>query len=172
MSNEPINATSLDDLAPPVMTITIPRPDGVMVNVKLRALTEGEVWKIRQSIAWPKPPVGGYKSGGIPILDYADTNYLKAQSECNKTLATKAILLGLQLEIPGSTEDERLENLESKLGNYAFQLLVEASNRLNLVGEEEIAAVARSFRPEGTPYPQAPASAGLDAQAMAEFVAD
>ncbi len=168
MSNEPIVATSLDDLAPPVMEITIPRPDGRLVTVKLRALSEGEVWKIRQSIVWPKPPISNYKAGGVPVYAYQDANYLKELSNGNKTLATKAILAGLQLDIPGENEEERLAALESKLGNYAFQLLVEASNRLNLVGEEEIAAVAASFRPEGTPYTSPTKGAGLDAGPVAE----
>src|SRR5512139_316786 len=81
MSTEPLEATSLDDLGEVTFTIDIPRPDGHVVRVRLRTLTDAQVWEIRNSITWPSAPIRDIKriEGEItPVYDYGNADYLKS----------------------------------------------------------------------------------------------
>lgn len=146
---EPITATSLDDLAEVVVKVEIARPDKSIILVPMRSLPESEIFALRQSIKWPTPPPGEFKKSG-PVLNYQDEGYQTAMGEANRKLQYLVFLHGLQLSIPGETDEEKLTTLESRLGNYAYMQLIRASNRLNIVTEEDFAALAQSFRAAGT----------------------
>ncbi len=150
--SESIRATHLDDLGIAPVVVTLHRPDGQAVEVVMRPLSEGEMWELRRGITWPKPPVKDLQRVNgqvVEIYDYESDGYLGEQAEANRLLNQRALLVGLQLEIPGGTEDEKIVALRARLGSYAYRALLEASQRMNIVGGEELAAVVASFRPSG-----------------------
>lgn len=173
MASIEIFAETLDDLAEVVVSVALQRPDGLTIRVKLRALPESEVRHIRRSIAWPEPPVGDFQriAGQVtPIYNYQDKAYQLAVEDANAELAYKMMLAGLQLSIPGETDADKLAALKSRLGQYAFTALLEATNRLNITSQEDIAAVARSFRAERANGTASHVASEIDAQRVAELI--
>lgn len=164
-------ATSLSELGEVTVEVEVQRPDGVVLAVPLRTLTEAKMREIRASVVWPTPPVVDMKKVGGEVVNVYDRNdpaYLAADREADALLSYKALLAALDLDIPGDTEAERLAALQNGLGAYAFAVLLTAVNRINVISPEEIAQVARSFqrrRPAGAPGNGA---AGADAQPVAE----
>lgn len=149
MEPKTITAATLDDLGPVPVVVTLARPDGVRVDVTLRALTADEVARERRAVKWPAAPITDYKKIGgevLPVYNREDPGFLAAVAEANNEYARRIFLACLQLQIPGDTDAEKLDALKTKLGHYAAQQLVEATQRLNFVDAEEIAAVGRSFR--------------------------
>lgn len=149
---EPLTATSLDDLADVLVDVAISRPDGRTVLVPMRALPESECFALRLAITWPQPPVSNVvKTEGQvrPVYNYNDDGYLAATREANRKLSFLVLLHSLRVPIPGADEAERLATLQARLGNFAYMQLVTASNKLNLVTEEDLAAMANSFRAGG-----------------------
>ena len=143
---EPIFAQSLDDLGAVPVTITIPRPDGKSVDVRLRALSEQEIWDIRKSIVWPKAPIINVSKDGRETYDFNNESYLAAFDEASRLQAHKMLLKTLSFPIPGETEAEQIEALQKRMGQYAFTILIRAVNEINIVKEETLALVANSFR--------------------------
>ena len=170
-----IQATTLDDIGAVLVVVTVNRPDGRQVDVTMRALPESEVWALRRSVKWPKPPIKDYKKTGgdvNPVLDYQDEGYREGVNDANRLLGQKMLLASLQLAIPGETETEKIAALEDGIGQYAFTILVAASQELNIVGAEELANVARSFRPVGAAGASGNGAAGPDAGPVAEPAAE
>jgi hypothetical protein len=160
---EPFTATSLDDLAEGPVAVTVRRADGRAVVVPMQPVTEDEVFRLRLSITWPKPPIKDLgKVNGVvtPTYNFEDEGYLKAQREAGRRQTYLVLLRGLAIDVPGATDDEKIAALQSKLGNSMFTQLLAASNQLNTVDEGELAAVANSFRPGRT----AGAEGGHEAQ--------
>jgi hypothetical protein len=150
MSQEPITARTLDDLSEIEIYITITRPDGQKVDVPLRAMTGEEVWKIRRTITWPKPPIKDFQKirGKVePIYDEQNADYQAALEDANRLLSYRMMLGSLKIEIPGATEEERLANLMNRLGQWAFNHLLAATSRLNIPQLDEVVEAALSFRP-------------------------
>ena len=152
MKREPqktIKALSLDDLSAVTLIVTIRRPDGQRVEVELRSLSEDEMWQIRRSIKYPKPPVGDFKKIGnevVPQYNYTDVDYQSLIREADRELAHRTLIAALVFEISGETIEGKMITVKSKLGEYAFVSLLEAVKRINIVSNEEIAQVADSFR--------------------------
>ena len=170
-----IQATSLADLGPVPVVVTVNRPDGRRVDVTMKPLAEKEIWAVRRSVKWPKPPIKDYKKTGgdvTPILDYQDETYRESVNDANRLLGQKMLLACLQLKIPGETEEERIAALEDGIGQYAFSVLVAASQELNIVSAEELANVARSFRPAGDAGSSHDGTAGIDAGAVESVAAE
>jgi len=148
-TDEIIEARTLADLGAVPVYVTIRRPDGRQVEVKLKALTEAQMWEIRRAVKWPRPPVKDLRKVNgqvVQDLDYENEDYLNGLNEANRRLGLKVLLGCLQLAIPGETEAEQMAALQDTLGQYAVSVLVEAAQHLNIVGAEELARVAHSFR--------------------------
>ena len=148
---EPIEATTLDDLGEFIFTAEIPRPDGRIVRVKMRALSDGKAWEIGKSVKWPKPPVTDYKKiegEALPVYDYQNENYLNTRREADRDLTRRTLAASLVLDIPGETLEEKAQALEKKLGQWAFGYLLSIVNKLVEIDQEAIERVARSFRSE------------------------
>ena len=168
-----IRATSLDDLGLVEIVVPIPRPDGRTVEVPMRALSEGELWALRRSVKWPRPPVKDFRKDGNevkPILDYQDEGYRESVNDCNRLLGQKILLASLMFYVPGKDEDEKIDQMERRMGQYAFLMLVEASQRLNVVSAEDLAQVARSFRPVGDVGAPGDGQPESDTVAMAQLI--
>jgi len=165
-------ATSLDDLADVEVIVTLQRPDGRPVDVRLRALTQSEMTAIRRQIKWPEPPVKDFRKVGdevIPLRNYEDPDYIKAVEDANNRLAGLIFVASLKLEVPGNTPEEKLEQVESRLGQWAAAQLLEATQKINIMSQEVIAGVARSFRSAGTYDTPGNDAAGVDTQLLEEF---
>lgn len=166
---EPINALSLDDLGAVFVAVTLHRPDGQPVVVRLRALTEDDIWTLRRKIEWPKPPVADMTKTG-PVYNYQDKDYRDAIAAAERRMANLMILTSLQFAVPGDDENARLETLQAKLGGYAHTQLIETVNRINTVSKEQIADTARSFRAEGEAGTSDDAATGDDPAPVAVLV--
>jgi hypothetical protein len=142
---EPLDISSLDDLAPQTVRVTVTTGDGRTVGVPMRPLTEGEIRAIRRGVKWPEPPLKEMTKSG-PIYDRSATSYLQAIDDANRELTVRILLACLQVFIPGDTAEEQAAALSAKVGQRVFVQLVEALGQLNGIGQEELAAVARSFR--------------------------
>ena len=171
---EPINAMSLDDIGPVPVIVTIPRPDGRSVKVTLKALSEEKIWEIRKSIKWPAPPLKDMSKIG-PVYDWTDEKYLLETETASRLQAYKILLACLPFVIPGDNDEARIDYLKNKIGQYAFDPLVRAVRLINIPTEEEIALVARSFRPGDETGPSGNGAAGMDSETVARpdpYVAD
>lgn len=138
-------AQTLDDIALAPVAVAVTRPDGRQLEIVLQPLSSEALWQLRRRVTWPKPPVKDMTKAG-PVYDYGDEGYQRAVEDANREFSLRVLLAMLQLEIPGETEDERLEQLRRKLGGTVLAQLTEAAQRLNIVSPEELAAVAHSFR--------------------------
>ena len=150
---EPIQAVSLDDLDTGPVQVTVTRGDGRMVSVPMRPLTEGEIRAIRRAVKWPEPPIKDMTKSG-PIYDRGNPDYLRAIEDANRELTLSIMVACLQVPIPGDTAEAKCRALSEKIGQRVFVQLVEAMGQLNGIGQEELAAVARSFlagRDHGAP---------------------
>lgn len=163
---EPLNALSLDDLGAVLVVVPILRPDERTVHIRLRTLTEDELWNLRRKIEWPKPPAKDMTKTG-PVYDYQDKGYQDAIVAAERRLANLMLLDSLPFVIAGESDDERLATLQVKVGGYAHTQLIEAVNRINTVSKEQIADMARSFRAEGTASAPDDAEARPDAEPVA-----
>lgn len=146
---EPKVATSLDDIADVTVTINLTRPDGREVAVQLRALSEGEIWQIRKDVKWPKPPLKDLRKVGGEIVqefDYLNDDYLQATRAADRDLMRRILVASLVLEIPGDTVEEKCAALEKRLGQWAFNILNDAVNKLNVPTREMIDNALNSFR--------------------------
>ena len=142
---EPVQVSSLDDLGGALITVPLRHPDGRALLIQMRELAEGEVWAIRRSNQWPKPPMVEMSKSG-PVYDYSDAGYQASVEDTNRRFAQKMLLACLPFDVPGETEDDKLAAIQTKVGQYVYQQLIEAAQRINMITPEEIAAVADSFR--------------------------
>ena len=173
MQQEPIEATSLDDLGDTPFSVTLERPDGKLIKVKLRALSEAEIWKIRRSIVYPNPPVKDIQKIQGEVLetfDYLNPDYIKGTQDGNRQLSRRVLASMFTFPIAGDTLDEKAAEIEKKLGNWAYELLVGVATRVNSVTKEQVDKVMHSFRLNGQTGNAGDASARADAGTMVELV--
>ena len=170
MSQEPIHATTLDDLSDVYVVATIPRPDGRRIDVSMRTLSSEEVWSIRRAIKWPKPPIRDFaRVGGAvtPHYDYENEDYRNALDDANRELAFGILFASVQIETPGETVEERRAEFKRRLGQWAFNHLLEKSNQIHIPQASEVAEIAASFRPDGASGAPGDDGAQPDAEALA-----
>lgn len=163
---EPTKVTSLDDLGGTSVPVTLRRPDGSTAVIDLRALSEGEIWDIRRGNKWPEAPVVEMTKTG-PVRNFSDPAYQASVEDTNRRFAQKMLLASLPFVVSGETEDERLDTLRAKVGQYIYAQLIEATQRINLITPEEIARVADTFRPAGAGGAPGDGSAQPDAGPVA-----
>ena len=150
--SEPIKAVKLEDLGEFRIPVVIPRPDGQRISVEMRTLSEQEIWDIRRAVKWPEAPFDLQRVEGkvTKLYNYDDKKYQEAVTDANRELSCRMLLACLCLDIPGGTADERISNLQKGIGQYAFSLLLKASDRINIVTAEDVSAMLRSFRFNGS----------------------
>jgi hypothetical protein len=102
-----------------------------------------------------------------PVRNFSDPAYQDSVEDTNRRFAQKMLLASLPFAVPGENEDERLAAIQAKVGQYVYQQLIEATQRINMITPEEIAAVANSFRPLPDSIPSNNGRAGIDAEPMA-----
>ena len=171
---EPLQAKSLDDIGALPVRVFIPRPDGQVVFVFLYALTYEELWEILRTTPTIPPPVQDIQrvNGKVTtIYNYDDPAYVLAVKDSNRNFSARCLVRMLTgLDIPGDTEEARVNNFQSKVGSYAFQILLREANHINNVEEDEARRLADSFRGEreagGADY----AGASSDTGSVVELV--
>lgn len=147
---EPTRAATLEDLSGETVLVTVKKPSGKLIEVELRELSEPEVADIRHSIKWPEAPVKDFKKIGsdvVPIVNYQDAGYIKAQNQANSDFLRKLLVKMMVMEIAGETEDEKLATLKKTFSQAVLTQLSRAVSNMIYVGEQEIDNVSRSFRP-------------------------
>ena len=170
--NEPMVATTLDDLGTTPVLVTLTRPDGKIIRVAVKPLSEEELWQLRRTITWPKPPIKDFQkvNGRVTeVLDYDNPDYVRGLQEADRLLAHRVLLAAVQIAIPGETEDEKISALKNRMGGWAWRALLQVSNRLNAVTEEEMGNILRSFRHADAAGAQGDDAPGLDAGPVAQI---
>lgn len=173
MQSEPIEANTLDDLGDSPFTVTLTRPDGKAVKVKLRAIGEAELWGIRRSVTWPAPPIKDIQkvqNEMVEVYNYLDPAYLKATQDATRLMARRVLASMLLIKIDGETLDEKAAQVEKKLGNWAYESLIGVANRVNSVTASQVEAVMRSFRDDGQTGDADDESTRADTASMAELI--
>lgn len=139
---------TLDDLGEVKLDVEITRPDGRKLTVPVRAMSDQEMWQIRQSIQWPVAPTDIQRVDGkvqeVKKLD--DPAYRRAMEDANRRLQSRIMLRSLRIDIPGETEEDKAKALESKLGLWAVKQLNDHILRLTGIAESEVAERAASFQ--------------------------
>lgn len=172
---EPILATTLDDLGTTPVRVTLRRPDGREIAVLVKPLSEEELWQLRRTITWPKPPIKDFQkvNGRVTeVLDYDSPDYVRGVQEADRLLAHRVLLAALQIAIPGETEDEQITALKQGMGGWAWRALLTVSNRLNAVTEQEMDNILHSFRSVDSALAQSDDAPGLDAERLAAAAAN
>lgn len=143
-----LRAGTLDDLDVVDTEIEIRRPDGRVVDVPVRSLTQLELLEERGKVAWPTPParmIGGGKSGKPQLVkDFEDEGYLRAMEEANMAFTYRILLRCLRLTVPGDTDEERFAALRARLGAWALVPLGKALATLHGVSEADLANAAKN----------------------------
>ena len=141
---------TLDDLGEFHTTVSLTRPDGKVIVVPVRSLSEQEVWEMRQAMKWPEPPfdLGKFDGPDRPPrkqFKFDDAGYRSQTDAANRQFSRRLMARSLLIAIPGESEDDKASALESKLGAWAATQLQTHLNRLLGIGEAEVASIADSF---------------------------
>ena len=147
--SEPIEITNLEQLEDIIVAVTLPLLDGREALVKIKPLSAGEMRAIRASVKRGKPPIKDYqKIGGeaMPVYDYQDQAYRDAEEAADQELSSKMLVASLVMNIPGETTEEKCKAVETRLGRASFVYLIQAVNKINIPGAEDIEQVMLSFR--------------------------
>lgn len=144
---------SFEDLGEVTVIVPLVRPDGRQLNVPMRTLSDHEIWELRAKDKRPaqpieirrwdgpeKPPRPGPVTSGAAYDKYVLESAVSSR-RWNRLLMLKSILM----DIPGETDDEKIEKLE-QMGAWALRPLTEHLNRLLGLTETEVQAKADSFQ--------------------------
>lgn len=139
-----IPSLSFEDLKPQVQNVVIESETGVVGSVPMRPLSYAEYQRIYNSVKTPTPPVsGGGKDG--PIYNRNDSEYQKEVQDAYALRTMRMILASLQLEIPGTDEDAKIESLKS-IGAAMFAGMTSFVYQSSLGNMGEVKARAESFQ--------------------------
>ena len=169
-SGEAPIVTSLDELSEVTILVTIPHPDGHKIRVPMTALSNDKVWAIRRQTKWPKPPqVDAQRVNGkiVPVYNEQDETYQHALEDANLGQNYRLLLASLQIAIPGETDEEKLDNLRRRLGQWALNYLLSACERIHVPQLSEVVDMALSFQRDGRSGATGDARPRPDAEAVA-----
>lgn len=129
----------------------IDSPDGDVLIVELRAMTPDERAEIDfRRNPKPQPPVMDFRvidGSPYPVYNYEDAGYTAQFGAWVNRRMRLLIIHALVMDLPGETDDERLDALNS-MAAWALDGLWRAVQMLTAVGDD---AVRRhSFQPDGT----------------------
>jgi hypothetical protein len=148
------------------------RPDKRIIKVKMRSLSEQDIFEVRASMTWPKAPKKLWakitepsdksRDGNVvQVPDDKDPQYLKETEAANRLYIYR--LLARSLVGLDGTLDERVSLLQQHLGGWAHAQLLAHLWVYSGVEEAEVEAKAESFHGNGLAETTAVAREGLDA---------
>lgn len=160
---------TLADLGNIDLLVTLVRPDGRSVDLALRTLSEEEIFQIRRRVSFPTAPLRKFAklvddpSQVVAVPDAGDAAFVKANDEAARRFNYLLILHSLTVDIPGTTDDERIANLQASLGNWAYSQLIAHITKSAGFTKAEVQAAADTFHGNGRGHPAGVPAARLDA---------
>ncbi len=145
--------TTFEDLGEVVTDVKLTRPDGRVLLVPMRTLSEQEVYELALKFPMPKPPLGEpgrWDGPNNPVSQkpkYDDPGYIKAMEDRNNAYSRRMIVRSLLMELPGDTEEAKAAALEKNIGAWASRQLVTCLNRMLGIPGYEVAETANNFQP-------------------------
>ena len=137
---------TLGDLHKTTILAEIELADGEVVVIELRSLSYFTYNQIRWSVPDPAPETVGMDKHGKPIYGYNDPAFRRKVNEAEMQRTYKLLLAALVMDIPGETDDDRLEYLQNELDASIVRQLVEMLQKMAVKGEARIAARAQTFQ--------------------------
>ncbi len=147
-TNGKVKITSLDQLKPRTSEYTITNSaTGEEFTVVLRDLLPEQIVQIDGRVKRPKPPIKGFKPGGVPEFDEDDPTYLAAKEEAGNEHIYLWLLESWEVEIPGETADEKLAALKRVVPFWAFSELARRLREINGLKLSDIALEKKRSNP-------------------------
>lgn len=146
MEEKQVRKATLGDLKRTVVNVEITLADGEVVSIPMRTLTYFQYNAIRWSVPDPKPPVSGVDKSGRPVFDVNDGTFRRQVAEAEMLRTHKLLLAALEMDVPGETEEARLDYLQTEVDAAVVRQLISVMQMTSTGGEARIAARAESFR--------------------------
>lgn len=105
----PAQVATLSDLECALITVEVELSDGVPLLVPCKLIPQFRMIQLGNMIPGATAPVVDYKSGGIPVYNYADPAYIAAALEINFKRNCLRLAEMIQMPIPGETLQERAD---------------------------------------------------------------
>lgn len=147
---------TFDDFKPQVYEFEVEAPDGSMLEFEMRALTPAQLLAIDLAHPRPQPRVYDFHApkgkGEKPEPRYSSdedappevrAEWTRAVNEWLQDHRNRQILAALQMDIPGETDEERIEAMAS-LGAWAISAFSRAVQLV--IATSEAALKGRSFQ--------------------------
>lgn len=135
--------TTLADLQPRDVEVEIERDNEVLV-IPCRALSYAEFQRLGYEVVDPAPPASGATAKG-PIYNYNDPEYLAARQKAADERLYRRLLAFVQIDVPGDTVAEQIENLTNALELDVVKTLVAAMTRISTESEARVQNRATTF---------------------------
>ena len=146
-----IKVTGLSDLEAITGEIELVRPDGAVLSVPYRALTQAELMAERNRVKWPEPPkqmVQGAKGSRPQLVENReDPAFLAAATVAAEEFGYRLVarcLAGGGVEIPGDTPEEQVAAVRASLGAWAFTALAQAFQSIHNVTDADIRVASKN----------------------------
>lgn len=177
MTNGNHQLASLSDLGEIRTDVKLMRPDGRVLTVPMRTLSEQEVWEVQNTVKMPEAPftLGRFDGPDKPPrkqYDYENPQYRAAVDERNRRIMRLLMVRTLLIPIEGDTDDAKADTLLKTLGAWSERQLLTQMNILLGISDPEVVARADTFHTQGDSGTADMQRAGLDATDMAHDVTD
>ena len=146
---EPRLLTDMSGLGTYDYNVDIELTDGETVRIPMKTLSLKAWNEAGADVADPVPPINGVDKFERPIHDHSDPTYARLMNEAANLRAYKRLLVALKIDVPGETDAERIEWLETELDFGVAQTLVEVMAKQASDVEARVAKRAASFPANG-----------------------
>ena len=163
---EQILVTNLDQLDDRVtLNIVIDRPGDAELIVPIRELDYQDWLQVEFDHPLPNAPVDGADRHGRKTRNTSDPAYLQSLTEVIEKRDYVRLLMALQIDIPGETEDEQMATL-AKLPATVIRTLRGELNALHSISEARVEGHANGFQPGSGAGTTTIGPQGVDADTM------
>lgn len=138
-----VRITSFDVFQPEEVDVRLEFDDHVEV-VPMRTISYLDFQRLGDDVPNPVPPITHADRNG-PVYDYNDKAYQRALQDAHRLRACKRLLAMLRVDVPGGTEDERVDAL-LRMDANRLRMLINAVTALAANGEAVVEAKAATFR--------------------------
>lgn len=152
---------TFEDLAP-IRIIVEVEHGGEILEIPLKTLTYAEWNKLGTDIPTPTPPISGVDKQGRPIFNNSDPTYITQVEQVAEQRVYARLLASLDMEVPGNTQQEKLDALRNKVDVNVMRQLVETISSFALKGEARVKHRAETFQSERAGEAESVLPVGVD----------